>query len=66
MFQPPVRNEKRIIDRGMMVKDPIDGTYVAATDAYVYKKKGKNYYFSSRENLKKFIRMKNWKDSDGD
>ena len=47
---------RREIDHGQLHKDPVSGTYVSEGDAIVVEKKGKKYYFASKENAEQFLR----------
>jgi len=47
---PPITDE--------LVKDPVCGTYVPKKEAIVYGRRGKLYYFCSKECLEKFKQQK--------
>jgi len=51
-----IRKEKQEIDRGELHRDPVSGTFVSESDAYVEEIDGKTYYFSSKENAERFRR----------
>jgi len=60
--QGPERKPPPIIDE--LVKDPVCGTYVPKREAIVYGKKGKLYYFCSKECLEKFKKESGPKDNE--
>jgi YHS domain-containing protein len=54
--RPSFGKVRKEIDRGELHRDPVSGTFVGESDAYIDTIDGKKYYFVSKENAARFRR----------